>query len=142
MYPFKSSGRIVAGSSLESFTKARPWWMILQCDPGIMEYYRWWIHNHQRDVWGRQVYKTCPPLARSHISIVRGEAPKDQKVWNELIGRRFEFKYNNKLETNGKHWWVYVDAPELLEVRRNLGLRPPKYQFHLTVATNAENCLV
>lgn len=137
MYPFKSFGRIVAGKALEHFTKARPWWMILQCDQGIMEYYRWWIHNHYRDVWGRPIYKTCPPLARSHISVVRGEEPRIPNVWDKLIGQRLEFKYNFDLQTNGKHWWVYVEAPALLQIRRDLGLNPPKFPLHLTVATNA-----
>ena len=140
-----SVGKIVAGSSLEQFTKARPYWMVLQCDTGIMEYYRWWIHNSFKDVWGRQIYKTCKPLAGCHISMVRGEAPseKGKKLWDSLPGRKLNFTYSPDIKTNGKHWWVYVDCPDIYNIRAELGLRPmPKHPLHMTIATNAENCLL
>jgi hypothetical protein len=139
------TGKIIAGSSLEQFTKARPYWMVLGCDQGIMEYYRWWIHNSFKDVWGRQIYKTCRPLASCHISMVRGENPSDKgkKLWNSLIGKRLEFSYTPDLQTNGKHWWLLVECPQIYEIRKELGLNPkPRHPLHMTIATNAENCLV
>jgi len=141
----QGTGKIIAGSSLAQFTRARPYWMVLQCDQGVMEYYRWWIHNSFKDVWGRQIYKTCRPLAGCHISIVRGEDPsvKGKKLWDSLIGKKVPFTYTPDLQTNGKHWWLLIDCPEIIEIRQQLGLRPvPKFPLHLTVATNAENCLV
>ena len=141
----KSTGKIVAGKALEVFSKARPWWMILQCDQGIMEYYRWWIHNSYKDVWGRQIYKTCRPLAQCHISMVRGEEPNKvgRQNWNSYIGQKLNFTYSPDIKTNGKHWWLLIDCPEIASIRWALGLRPyPKLPLHLTIATNAENCLL
>jgi hypothetical protein len=136
-----SVGKIVAGKALDQFTKARPYWMILQCDPGIMEYYRWFVHNSERDVWGRQIHKTCPPLARCHISMVRGENPseKGKKLWNRLIDRRLSFTYSPDIKTNGKHWWVCVGCPDIYNIREELGLIPiPRLPLHMTFAVKAE----
>jgi hypothetical protein len=141
----KGTGKIVAGKALSQFTKARPFWMVLQCDPGIMELYRWFIHNSFKDVWGRQIYKTCKPLAGCHISVVRGENPSKagKELWDTLVGRRIEFSYAPDVQTNGKHWWVLVECPKIYEIRKELGLNPkPRYPLHLTIATNADNCLL
>lgn len=140
-----SSGKIVVGKALEVFSRARPYWMILRCDQGIMEYYRWWIHNSFRDVWGRQIYKTSAPLAQSHISIVRGENPSDKgkRIWDTFLNKTLKFSYSPDIRTNGKHWWLEVSCPDIYDIRESLGLRPvPKLPLHLTVATNRENCLV
>ena len=133
-----SVGKIIAGSSIEKFTNARPFWMVLQCDRGLMQYYRWWIHNSFRDVWGRTVHKTCEPIAQAHISMVRGETPQDLKFWDSLIGAKLTFEYSVDVQTNGKHWWLPVQCPQIYEIRGKLGLRPiSKVPLHLTIATNA-----
>ena len=43
--------------------------------------------------------------------------------------------YNNKIETNGTHFYIKVKSPELENFRKYLGLSPKlKYDFHITVA--------
>jgi hypothetical protein len=77
--------------------------------------------------------------------MVRGENPSDKgkKLWNSLIGKRLEFSYTPDLQTNGKHWWLLVECPQIYEIRKELGLNPkPRHPLHMTIATNAENCLV
>jgi len=131
-------GKIVAGSSF-GFTKAHPSWMVLTCDEQIMRYYQWWVHNSFKDVWGRSIYQLHAPIARCHISIVRGENPEKTKakVWDQLIGQKVQFEYSNEVNTNGKHWWLPVKCPRLIEIRRELGLPPSKIPLHMTIGTCA-----
>jgi len=121
---------IVAVKEATMFSKARPWWMILEVDWSIMEYYRYWI--------AKQGEKTCPPLAKCHVSMVRGEEPRDKDYWQQVLGKKLKITYTNDLQTNGKHWWLPVTSPDILQVREELGLKPPKFQLHLTVATKAQ----
>lgn len=84
-----------------------------------------------------------------HISVVRGEEPKNKKYWGKYQGERVEFSYDPRyINTNGKHWWFRIKSDRLLEIRRELGISPyPIYwskgqkrnlHFHLTLGTNAE----
>lgn len=105
--------------------------MVLQCSPSIMEYYRYWI---QRELGVR----TCQPMAKCHVSMIRGEEPRDKAYWDTLPGKQLSLTYSPDVRTNGKHWWVFVNAPEILEIRRKLGLSKPKYPLHMTIGTTVE----
>ena len=127
----KLSGKVIAGKGLEGFTKAKPWWMILQCDHnGIGRFYI--------DLLAREGIETCLPLAGCHVRLVRGEEPRDKALWKALGSQRFSFRYQSGLKTNGKHWWLAIDAPELLKIRSDLGLPKSLFPLHLTVAVKAE----
>lgn len=140
-YPFTGIGKLVRGSSFGVFSegsKRGPWWLTLRVDAGIMDYYRWWIHS-QRDVWGRSVHKTCEPVAKAHISVVRGEKPnRNIDKWSKVVGARFSFSYSHEVQTNGKHWWLLCESEQVRELREYLGLPViSSTKLHLTVAVTA-----
>lgn len=137
-YPFESVGKILAGKALPAkFTKSKPWWMILSCDEGIMYHYRWQLHSSGDPAL--QTQRICNPIAKCHISIVRGEAPKISGLWDALVGRKVSFRYSPEVRTNGKHWWLPIECPEIESIRAELGLPTSKVPLHLTIGTNADS---
>lgn len=104
-----------------------PWWLILKTDKGLMEYYQHWIKRHydvtfENTVWG------------SHISVVRGQKPPNEKAWGKYKNEKISFTYSNRIYR--AHWFYCVDvySDRLEEIREELGLpKQPKHGFHLTI---------
>ena len=126
-HPLRSSGRLVLGQSFGVFDKRGPWWLTLRCDQGIMEYYSRWL--------ALEGFKVCQPVAKAHISVVRGEIPFRKDLFHCSVGKRFSFNYSNVPETNGKHWWLPVKSEEVESFRFDLGLSPSQ-SLHLTIGVN------
>lgn len=108
------------------------WWAALKIPWGIGEYYRHWAKKE----WG---YDFTPPIWGEHVSIIRGEFPRKLKLWRKYHGEKFSIQYSEVLDFNGTYAWLAVNAPQMEEIRMELGLPPkPKKDFHLTVG-NVKN---
>jgi hypothetical protein len=102
-------------------------WLLLRCDPGIINFYSWLTTRH-----GIEVLKGS--RHGPHVSIVRGEKPKDFKNWQKLIGKKCIYYYSINVRDNGYHAWVDVQSDDLEKVREELGLSKKYYHsFHLTI---------
>jgi hypothetical protein len=114
---FKSEGSL--------FVEGR--WLVLHCCKETSSYYR---HLVGREFRTEALNR---PLWGPHISVVRGE--KSTEDLRHLQGKIVEFSYHpEKIDTNGKHWWIPVTSPDLIKVRIGLGLLPsPEYPFHWTI---------
>lgn len=111
----------------DKFTQSHKAWMVINCDKSIMAFYLKQIE--------RAGYEVSPPLAGSHISVVRNENVLNWDKWEEAIGSKASFEYLPIVKTNGKHWWLQVRSAELEAYRVSFGLSPlPYFPFHLTVA--------
>jgi hypothetical protein len=104
-----------------------PWWAILVCDGGIVDYYTWHLRRY-----GIALHKgsTFGP----HITVVRGQEPPDKAAWGLGPGP-VAFRYTNVIRwDNGYHAWLDVWSPQLAEIRAKLGLdATPKMSYHLTL---------
>ncbi|HEY1188483.1 MAG TPA: hypothetical protein VGE74_12600 [Gemmata sp.] len=104
-----------------------PWWLILVCDRGIVDYYAWLLLRY-----GIEIHKgsTFGP----HISVVKGVEPPAREAWGFDPGP-ITFRYTNVVRwDNGRHAWLDVWAPELARLRAGLGFSTPeKVSFHLTL---------
>jgi len=106
----------------------KPWWLLLRCDPEIIEYYKWFLLRYgfpvQRNaLWG------------AHISVVKGEEPPDKTLWglSSMEGLELDFYYSHYVRAeNGCHWWVDCYSQGLSSLRETMGL-PPKLTYHLTI---------
>lgn len=104
-----------------------PWWALLICDPGIVDYYSWLLQRrgvalHKGSTWG------------PHVTVVRGNEPPDRSAWGVDPGP-VHFRYTNVVRwDNGRHAWLDVYSPDLAAVRARLGFdTPQKVSFHLTL---------
>jgi len=129
---FESTGTLIYdphGRSEKTQHKVSdPWWALLFCEQGLIDYANYWLTN-------RGIYLYKHSLYGGHISVIKGEEPPDKNLWKKSQGRKMTFKYSNKYNHNHKYWWIFVECPELSEIRKELGLNPnpPYFPFHLTI---------
>lgn len=127
---FESTGTIVydpRGREGSEHKVSEPWWVLLRCEWDIIEYADYWLKKNGIIVNTKSLYGP-------HISVVRGENIPNKQLWKKHEGRELKFKYRNQYMHNETYWWVFVDCPELEEIRKELGLKPvPEFPFHLTI---------
>lgn len=127
------------------------YWCILKVDPEITRYYRWMI---QRRLWAWTALQPdwlCRPSWDAHVSIVRGEKPRqNEDVWRKYDGVKVEFKYahyprkttmedrDNRYAKDGDFWFIDVECPLIDLIRDELGLRV-HHRYHLTVGRTYDN---
>jgi hypothetical protein len=120
-------------------------WCIVTVDKEITRYYREWLRFEQH-------IHLQPPSWDAHISVVRGERLRSDKaqLWKKYHGKRVNFRYEHvgayRTETSGRQekqddrglfYFVEVNSPELLEIRREMGL-PSHWNHHLTFGRTYE----
>jgi len=133
---FKSKGRIIYDPSRGRMKKKTDWWAIVTVDREITRYYRWWVMN-------RYWINLHQPSWDAHISIIRGEKPRDDlmHLWKKYDRMEVEFEYSHNVRQSGDtpgcdrpdhYWFVDVRCPMLKTIREELE-RPTNWNFHLTI---------
>lgn len=128
---FRSFGYLRYDPRMEGQKVLEPYWLILQCDEELCRYYRHWVQvgcytKIWRPAWG------------AHISVIRGEKPRNPALWAKNSAKKVSFEYKHEILSNSKHYWIRIDSPELLDIREQYGLaREPRLPLHLTLG-NAE----
>jgi hypothetical protein len=108
------------------------WWVIIECDKEILNYYHYWILKEKHVLLNK-------PLFGSHISVIRGEEPNENRkiLWKKQHGENIKFVYSHELETDGNFWWLAVKSSALSDLRSDLGLsKEIEFGFHLTIGKN------
>ena len=127
---------------------------ILRCGQGWFDLYQHYLDRYGQGVWKNvvdrdRIFKSqfvdlTPHLAYvkpevvrpnwgPHITFIRREQT-NSRLWGKGEGQEIEFTFNPDLKTNGRHWWLQVTCPKLLEIRQALGLNPnPRVPLHMTV---------
>lgn len=129
-YQFTTEGRIIYDPARPGMKRGTDWWVIASVDRDITAYYRWWVRN-------RYHIQLCEPAWNAHVSIVRGERirPEFQEAWKRLHGKKIQIQYGHvvkQVEAKPHFWYVSAHAPEIDEIRGELGL-PTNFSYHLTV---------
>lgn len=110
------------------------WWLVVDCDPSIGEYYRHLYHLARN-----RCVHLVRPAWKEHISVVRDEEPRDRDFWEIYTGHTVKFWYKPEPETDGSYYWLDVECPALSIIREELGLHPrPEYPFHITIGHTEE----
>lgn len=140
VYEHIGQGRIVYDPSRPGMKRRTEWWCIAQIDREITRYYRYWA-NQNPVVFGETHLDLCLPSWDAHISIVRGEVPREEfrHHWKKYHGKTITFRYSHCLRRTRNHihekdyfWFIDVQSPEIDEIREELGLRT-FYNYHITV---------
>lgn len=155
-------------------TRHDDWWMIVECGRGLVLTYKWLLDrdgtkivpsDHLFDVDTRypviqRGVKVSESAWKAHISVVRGEKPRNPDAWRKYEGKRIKFQYSPMVQTNGAHYWLPVISDDLDDIRQELGLtkvarsyrpgNPERYrdhrgqmirrpaQFHLTIGKDVD----
>lgn len=108
-------------------------WLILEVDPEIVRYYRYFIPK-----------SICLNIQKyqPHISVVRKESPIHMEHWGKYEGLDIYFEYSNIIRWGTIYYWLDAYSDRLTEIRLELGLqrttalsRPPDGRecFHITL---------
>lgn len=126
--PFKSTGTLIYDPHLADQKRMKPYWLILSCDEGVSRYYAWLLLRERCVKLGSK----C--LWGSHISVVRGEQPKEGWWGKAGVGETIEFSYEPVVFGDGTYFWLEIECPRMSEIRGYYGLSPkPYFNFHLTI---------
>lgn len=87
--------------------------LVVDVDPGIVEYYRALVPRHVRI--NRQKYTP-------HISVVREEVLPNPAPWSAHEGQVLVFDYSIAVKNNDVYYWLEVYSDRLGDVRDELGL--------------------
>lgn len=126
----KGGGRLVYNPDrpdLRKTRKADDWWLVVNTDNGIADYYRWWIKKAkgidlQRPAW------------RTHVSILSGREPVTSEykhLWKKYENQWIDFEYSVEIEQHWKFFVLPVRCEKLDVIRSELGLS--HYPLHITV---------
>ena len=134
----KSYGFIKYDPSRPGMKRRTEWWSILEVPGGIADYYRKMVET-------RYGIELCQPSWGAHVSIIRGEKPREDlmHLWKKYDGKRIEFEYSVYPRYNGDtrvltnhtsvdFWYLDVHAPFLTDIRKELEL-PYDWKLHLTI---------
>lgn len=125
----KGSGVIYYDPPRPGMKRRTDWWCIVDVDREISRYYRWWV---MREKW----IDLCKPSWDCHISVIRGEKPSDDltHLWRKYHGQRVDFLYSHEVRPtrSGTFWFIEVQCPELMEIRKEFGL-PTNWPLHITI---------
>lgn len=127
---FSSFGAIMKPSADEKVG-----WYLVKADDSIGSYYKWFYSK------GFGSWNSC--MNGCHVTFIAGE--KDDRIitlaeMDKYIGREVSFYYTNQVWTNGRAFWLTALAPELDDIRVELGLKP-RFLYHITLG-NCKNTKV
>ena len=146
---FSTSGRIVYDPPRGDMKTRVQWWCVITLDREITAYYRWFLRQHWWEVENRGMRRPYyQPAWDAHVSVVRGEKPKNPEAWKRWNGKEVELFYSNNIRQTGDttgfdrpdhFWFVETKCPMVWKIREELGLpiADPKgkpFTLHLTIA--------
>lgn len=110
------------------------WWAAAMLSNNLTAFYRHLIFLNTGET-------LTAPMWRSHVSVIRGEQPKNRGAWKKFHGQEFSIQYfPERMMQNDKYVWFPAESAELEEVRAELGLRrTPRTPFHLTIGNRKGN---
>jgi len=125
---FEGSGRLKYDPSMDGMKVIEPFWLILECCGDISNYYAHMLYKWN----GTKIHR---PAWGTHISVIRNEKLQNTNLWKLNNGQKVKFLYDHVIQTNGNHYWLQVESPELMAIRKQYGLGLPYHPFHLTIGS-------
>lgn len=147
---FTTTG-IITYEPKRSLKDGSKWWMTVEL-PHFHQtaaYYRWFIDRQWYDADSRPVKrKYCQPSHPPHLSVNRGEVPRQNKNdWGKyMAGKKVKVTYSNLIRQTNNHidgkdhfWFVDANIDEYVELRRHFGLAwqyrdGVPFKGHITIA--------
>lgn len=151
MQTYKSFGYLKYDPVSEN-SRFDPWWLALMCPMGLALFYQELIRKEAtKTVKAAEVFgfgdwpiqkgnvKVKKSVWGPHISLVRGEEPKNKKLWGKYDGKKVWFEYTPMVGTNGCHYWLPVFSQDFYDIRIELGLPPEtRAPFHFTIGRDVD----
>lgn len=155
---FTGKGTIVYDPDRGDMKARTKWWVVVNLDQGITDYYRWWANRcvnplrvsaedrtkQSYKLRGVQDEDLLVPAWGAHMTIIRGEKPREAQMhlWRKYDGQTVDFKYSPNVrysgdtkdvgEKNGRYWFIDAVCPLGKQMRDEFGFAS-NWTFHITV---------
>ncbi len=146
---FKGTGILRYDPYRGNMKRNTGWWLVLNTDPEIVRYYAKQVVMNPV-AFGETRIELINPSWGSHVSIVRGEEPRDslKHLWKKYDGKKIEFEYSYIVRRSGDttpgcpidhFWFLTVWCDQFNDIRRELGLKAyddvkkEPFRYHLTI---------
>lgn len=129
---FKAQGKLVYDPVRPDFKKTHKTRTLIVELPRdqLDQYYQWFLEKK----FG-QWMTLQRPMFGLHCTVVKGDERISQdrmKFWKKYQGHRVELMYDpTRIERHWQFWSLTVEAPQLIDIRRELGLRLD-FRLHIT----------
>jgi hypothetical protein len=150
-YPFITYGWIRYNPERGRMKERTDWWCVLELDDNeISRYYRWFIDRQWWDADSSNTKRAYHrPTHQSHISLVRGERPKQNiDDWGKYMAdKKVFFRYGNNIRQTSnafhasepdKFWFIDTDWKPYVDFRKHFGLpynyNGTPFRGHLTIS--------
>jgi hypothetical protein len=126
----KATGKLVYEPKRPELRKTRQnddWWLIVETDPRIANYYNWWVER----MWGLRLQL---PAWKAHVTVLDGRypvKPEFRNMWKAHAGEIITFEYNVEFEQHWKFFALPVRSKKLNDYRKELGFKPIN-NMHIT----------
>lgn len=127
----KQYGTIIYDPYRGENMKPKNQWCILQLPKDFARYYQYFLRKEKH-------LELFDPTFNAHVSIVRGEVPKNMNAWKKYNNKRFFIEYEPEIvsfkdtKKPGSYYCITFKSKALSELRRELGLIPHEV-FHITI---------
>lgn len=150
----KAKARIKYDPPRPGMRRRTQWWAVANIIDGydICRYYRWWVEKEILNPLGISnigsvkkypFMKLDEPSWGAHVSIIRGEKPRDDlmHLWKKYDGKVIDIEYSHNVRQTGdttggdrpdNFWFIEVRAPELINIRKELE-KPYDWPLHMTI---------
>lgn len=125
-----ASGVVLYDPPRPKMKKRTKWWCVLNVsdkDGDIARYCRW-------QIWKKYGIELNPPSWGSHVSIIRGEEPKEhlKHLWTQEHGTLIKFEYSHEIYFSKGFFFCLVQSEFLMNIRKKFEL-PTNYPLHMTI---------
>ena len=139
----KGTGKIIYDPYRPGLKKNKDFWCVVDVDPEITRYYRYWVDKHISNPLGFEKKGLIKPAWDAHISVIRGETPPEDKMhfWKKYHGKLTQFEYSpcvkktkesNRFNQQEDFWFVEVRSSMLKKIRDDFGFKSD-WLFHITI---------
>lgn len=137
---FETKAKIVYDPYRGGMKRKTEWWAVAEVDKELTRYFRYIIEK-------KHGIRLLPPSWDAHVSIIRGEMPRNGTDWGFRDREEITLRYANVPrfsgdtsevhDRSGYFWFVDVDSPDILQIRQHYD-RPHNWKFHLTIGRTYE----
>lgn len=109
------------------------YWCVLQLPNDLVRYYQYFVRTEKH-------IELEMPAWGAHATIIRGEKPDAEHIhlWKKYHKQKVKIRFKPEIvevkdrKKDGSFYIINFESPELVEIRRELGL-PIYPEFHITI---------
>lgn len=106
----------------------------------MAEYYAWFISKRYNITLNKPIRGAHVTFISDSVREINGGDVKWEEIRKKYDSTEIEVTLNLDARTNGEHWWLRTSSKDFDNIRAELGLGQPYFNYHMTLGfTNERN---